>query len=485
MRPFKLMIAFMLVIELSATVTAVTKDVMLEPRTTTLNDTVEDLFVITNLDHESGRTDSIHVTITYNATWNDGFANGTASKNINKYTASGTGDLTVSGNVTSVLLCGTLETDANDTNPDNDEGCWELSRNLTGTRQEENTSAYEETEGNTTLNETDDTNATIIEEPSTENNTVTGGEPVEEETTDCDPTSITGLPLIVDDGEKLRYGFEPWLDGDEVTYWVEDAFGNTLKKEVTTSIDSRKSYTPRTDEKDTAVIIKAVRVREGCDDSETSAVVVVRGEEGACDVPEEEDDDGPCVCEFSCPECEVPEPFTSLYVRASKHRETITMYGKSEDESLAWLVGAGEARKVAVPEGSFTLDVHPRPGNNTYFLIPVLGGKPRVARFELEGEEEKDNVEECVCEPSAAAQGSFSLPPRQEEESEETSEATGNVVLEAGNDGSGIITVLAGAAGFLILAATGMQRFKKKNRLQSDYVTRDEDGSEGDQTAGG
>ncbi|MBW2983302.1 hypothetical protein KY327_03280, partial [Candidatus Woesearchaeota archaeon] len=346
MRPFKLLLAFMLVIELSATAAAVTRDVSLEPRTTVLNDTVEDLFVITNLDHESGRTDRIHVTVWYNATWSDGFTNGTASKTINKYTASGMGDLAVAETVSTVLLCGSLETDANDTNPDNDEGCWELSRNLTGTREEENTSTDEGAEENTTLNETDDTNTTIIEESSTDNNTVTGGEPVEEETIDCDPISITGLPLIIDDGDKLRYGFEPWLAGDEVTYWVEDAFGGELKKEVTTSSDSRKSYTPHTDEKDTAVIIKAVRAREGCEDSEDTAVVVIRGEEDACDVPEEKDDEGPCVCEFNCPEWDMPEPFTSLYVRASKYRETITMYGKSEEESLAWLVGTGEARKV-------------------------------------------------------------------------------------------------------------------------------------------
>ena len=484
MRPLKLLLVLLIIIAFSSPAVALTRDIMLEPRTTALNDTVDDLFIITNLDHESGRTDSIRVTIRYNATWVDGYANGTASKTINKYTASGTGALTIDGAVSTVLLCGAVETDVNDTNPDNDEGCWELSRNLTGTQQEENPTFIEESEEqNATLNETDDTtdedtNTTTEEEPSTESNTTTSGEPDEEEHPDCDPISITGLPLITADGEKLRYAFEPWLEGDQVTYWIEDAFGDNLKREVSTTTDSRKSYTPHTDEKDTAIIIKARRERDGCEDAETTAVVVVRGEEDACQAPDEEDE-GPCVCEFTCPTCDVPAPFTSLYVRASNHKETITMYGRSEEESLAWLVGANEARKVAVPEGSFKLRIHPSAGNNTYLLVPVMGGEPQVARFTLESEEaEEGPAAERTCEETlAGTRGSYRLPPNT------TAPATtGSVVLEEDADGTGLIPVLAGAAGFLVLAATGMQRFKKKPSLRGGHgVTREQAEPEGNQ----
>lgn len=69
--------------------------------------------------------------------------------------------------------------------------------------------------------------------------------------------TITADKLIYEGGETIK--FWPHLNDGEgaITYWVEDYFGNIRKKEVTSSTDSLRSYTPAKPDYSEVLILKA------------------------------------------------------------------------------------------------------------------------------------------------------------------------------------------------------------------------------------
>jgi len=75
--------------------------------------------------------------------------------------------------------------------------------------------------------------------------------------------------------EKITYAFSEWEEGDSITYWIEDLFGKIWKKAYTSTNNNKKSYTPKIDEEDRVLIIKAEREREGCPRTFTEAQVII------------------------------------------------------------------------------------------------------------------------------------------------------------------------------------------------------------------
>lgn len=253
-------------------------------------------------------------------------------------------------------------------------------------------------------------------------------EPITEEN-HCDNFSLTALPVSVNTGEKISFGFSNWKTNDSVTYWVEDITGTILKDEYTTTSSTKKSYTPKLDGKERAIVFKAVRERDGCEEASAEQLVIVLGEEMACAEPE------------PCPEivCEAPVTPASLYVRAERWQETITLYGRVEQQGTYVLFGEESPITITLEEGVFSVNITPRKGENTYGLVFADGGIPLLASFTLSFEEEEPSVN-----------GTLVIPPP----------VTGDVILD--NDTSKNTSLIAGLTG---LAGAGLLISGLKTKL--------------------
>ena len=258
------------------------------------------------------------------------------------------------------------------------------------------------------------------------NGSVTAPDTIQEEEEDpCPNLTITGLPQVSEEGEKLSFGFAPWEEGDEVTYWVEDIHAETLKDPYTTTSKSKKSYTPSIEGEERVIFFKASREREGCEESTGEAMVAVQGEPVVCETPE------PIIINQSC---EPEEDVVSLYVRAELWQEDITLYGNVKRSGAYLLFGNEGVREVELEEGPLSLTIHPATGANTYGLVLADGGMPMLANFSLRGEEETAN--------ETATNATLIIEPPS---------ATGEVVLE--DDTAKNMSVIAGLSG---LAGAGL-----------------------------
>lgn len=260
---------------------------------------------------------------------------------------------------------------------------------------------------------------------------------------DCEPLLIEGLPLIAESGEKLSYGFAPWQEGDEVTYWIEDINGDDLKAPVSTTTKTKKQYTPKTEKEQQAFVFKAVRARSGCNESGATAVVVVRG-------------GGEEACECEEVVCEGEEPLiTSLYVLAKNYQDEVSLYGNAREATDAWVVGESESQLVSLPQGRFGIVVKPVPGENT-FGVAAVRDVVSVAFTLAGGEEEKPEEEPPAEEPIANETNSTSLQPSYSFEPP----LTGMVIAENGSGNAPLI--IGGGAG---LAGLGLaaSRIKRKH----------------------
>jgi len=215
------------------------------------------VFTITNADHETGRRENILVNLTYHVRLNNQtITHGTSTHVINKYTRTGTGILIINTTSEGVMsICGSITSNITDPNTTNNHGCWHYTVVNATTRFLPELTIPSREEENTTL-------------PSTSSH----------DSSHCDEFMIRGVPRISNNNEQLTYSFTPWREGDEVTYWVEDVFGNTLKQPVTTKRKTKKTYTPRITGREQTIIIKAVRTRKGCDDAVNETIITIRGE---------------------------------------------------------------------------------------------------------------------------------------------------------------------------------------------------------------
>lgn len=272
-------------------------------------------------------------------------------------------------------------------------------------------------------------------------------ETVDEPRNNCTNMSITGLPLLSESDEKLSYTFTPWQEGDSVTYWIEDAFGETIKNAYTTTSKSKKSYTPSTDQPEQAFVFFAEREREGCPTITTKQVVVITNDEATieeCVLPEEETME--------------EESISSLYVRATYYQDTITLYGNAKTAGDYVLFGEETPREVSLEQGTFSLSITPEIGLNTYGIVPA--DKARMATFELIDKDAEETPGEAPLEnesnSSLAADYTFTPP---------TNNLTGMVVLEDGKgNATPLLLGLCGVAGLLLAFLRKTKPLRIKNR---------------------
>jgi len=203
-----------------------------------LGKTYTGLFRIDNLGHVSGITDYINLTVTYNISGPDFFKHDVFElANLNSYKTAGTGNFKPdkAGNYT---ICGKIiSSTIDDLNKEDDISCKNISViNTLGIPC--NISLNIGTWKNLYFNE---------------------------------PT-VFYLNL---NNESFPFVIE---------YWVEDLFGNIVKKPINTTNTNKKSFSPRFDEPDKAFLIKANLVFIACNDSNkddnyAEKLFVVKGKE--------------------------------------------------------------------------------------------------------------------------------------------------------------------------------------------------------------
>ncbi len=203
-----------------------------------LGKTYTGLFRIDNLGHVSGITDYINLTVVYNISGPDFFKQEVFElTNLNSYKTAGTGSFKPekAGNYT---ICGQIiNSTVDDQNKEDDISCKNISViNTLGIPC--NISLNIGTWKNLYFNE----------------------------------PSVFYLNL---NNESFPFVIE---------YWVEDLFGNIIKKPINTTNTNKKSFSPRFDEPDKAFLIKARIIFVACNDSNkednyAEKLFVVKGEE--------------------------------------------------------------------------------------------------------------------------------------------------------------------------------------------------------------
>jgi len=203
-----------------------------------LGKTYTSLFRIDNLGHVSGITDYINLSVLYNISGHNFFKQDVFElTNLNSYKTAGTGGFKPdkAGNYT---ICGKIiSSTINDLNKEDDISCKNISViNTLGIPC------------NVSLNIGTWKNIYF------------------------DESSVFYLNL---NNESFPFVIE---------YWVEDLFGNTVKKAINTTNTNKKSFSPRFDEPDKAFLIKANLIFVACNDSNkkdnyAERLFVVKGEE--------------------------------------------------------------------------------------------------------------------------------------------------------------------------------------------------------------
>ena len=200
--------------------------------------TYTSLFRIDNLDHVSGITDYINLTVVYNISGPDFLKQEVFElTNLNSYKTAGTGSFKAekAGNYT---ICGQiLSSTVNDQNKEDDIDC-----------------------KNVYVINTLGISCNISLNIGTWKNLY------------FDEPTVFYLNL---NNESFPFVIE---------YWVEDLFGNIIKKPINTTNTNKKSFSPRFDEPDKAFLIKARVVFIACNDSNKNdnyaeRLFVVKGEE--------------------------------------------------------------------------------------------------------------------------------------------------------------------------------------------------------------
>jgi len=331
----------------------------------------------------------------------------------------------------------------------------------------------------------------------------------------CDNFSIQVVEKIYTHEEKISYSFSGFSEGDNITYWIEDLFGEIWKNNYTSSNNNKKSYTAKIKEKDRVLILKAERSRKGCDISfaERKLIIIRKNneekeeentstknktiskeivdekieenikisyyddevqsgenihvelevqknsnrnnafylwlenekeekntevkinlhEKGKYELEieypiqleecgnafqknylhfsglGEEEEEKVYVLQEACPKIEEEDcaeliiendivleenPISSLYVRAKKWQENISLYSKVEKETDTWIIGP-VAKYKKLEAGTNNINISPHIGNNTFALLTEKG-KGKIIHFYLEGEERKKKKIERV-----------------------------------------------------------------------------------------
>jgi hypothetical protein len=200
-----------------------------------LGETFTNLFKIENIDHVSGTTDHINVTIWYNIS--GGFIGTLDISDINSYVTSNTGNFTplISGTYT---ICGWIvNASINDTNKEDDLDCKEI----------------------------------VV---------------VDTSMLSCDISiKLVTNKTIYNQSEPIK--FQNIISNESfpfiIEYWAEDLFGNFIKNKYNTTNTNQKSFIPSFEGKELAVILKN-RLYPLCNDSDISdntaqQLVVVKGTE--------------------------------------------------------------------------------------------------------------------------------------------------------------------------------------------------------------
>lgn len=263
--------------------TAITKDIQIQTIPESLQDDFSHLFIITNLDHKTGVTDSIAINLTHNITAiiKDNVTITSSQNNsyvINKFTKK-TPSYNLPNNTIYLILCAHIYPNITDPNHLNNKGCWNISStNITSYPPILNLSSVE-VQTNTTFHNQTLTNAS--DQLSSANNTLQN--PAFEDNTQsqnsCQELHIQGISQIHPNNQKIEFSFTPFQKEDIITYWIEDLDQNIIKNKITTSSPTKKSFTPKIQVSEKALILYVEKQAPNCAQMRKEQLFVVTKKE--------------------------------------------------------------------------------------------------------------------------------------------------------------------------------------------------------------
>lgn len=343
-----------------------------------------------------------------------------------------------------------------------------ISINETGPAINETTNATVNVTINTSINITTNASINSTSNTSSDSNITNATEPLANL---CSVSiNITTDKIIYENGEAMEFTIMLSNKSREfiIEYWIEDLFGSEIKARRNTSLLTKKSFTPKIDDKDKVMVAKAKLIYVDCNNSnpaqESGSLFIVKFSEWQ---PTEEK-------KCSCPSCssssktttsstgtasstskagstsstelmKIPESkketakIVSFYTRTKKWRDNITLYANVElgkyvraEELELLLISDLEEQKLGInSSGTISLDAKAGPGRNIFTLNLLDEGiiiDTRMLEANLSIEEK-----EVLAEKS-----SFAGPNAPDEQSVQnstkaTDPLTGKVVYESSN----------------------------------------------------
>ena len=133
-------------------------------------------------------------------------------------------------------------------------------------------------------NQTNSTNNTTNQTNATNSTNSTINETNQASSTCISKISInTTKDIFTDESIKFRHIVNSSEDNFSIVYWIEDLFGNVVKKQYETKTLTEKSFTPHPSEKDTVYIIKSIL--KGCNESYAEKIVIYKTNKDIEDEP--------------------------------------------------------------------------------------------------------------------------------------------------------------------------------------------------------
>ncbi len=217
-----------------------------------------------------------------------------------------------------------------------------------------------------TTNYTNSTNITILNETGIESNNTNQSNTTENNSSEaiCAASILISTTKDVFFEESIK--FKHIINSSEdfyITYWIEDLFGNIVKKEYETTTLTEKSFTPKPKENDRVYIIKSIL--HGCEEEYSEKLVIFRKENEIFEKEEDEESESKEYTDEDTKEEEQKKKFSYSII---SHTANITQgsYGSvivelnSDDEDHLIRISAylyrGPKKYSEVSEKSLTLE---------------------------------------------------------------------------------------------------------------------------------
>jgi len=199
---------------------------------------------------------------------------------------------------------------------------------------------------------------------------------------------------IYNSGEKIIYEnkLSSKPDDFKIEYWIEDLFGNIIKKKTIASNTNSKSYTPKINSKQEVIVIKN-NLNVDCNNignTSSEKIVIVKNNAFSAD---------PSL------ETKIFENFTkgkivSFYTRAKKFSDEIKLFANVDGQGELILIFNNRSySKYIFEKATYEFNISPIHGNNSFKLMLISNSRildSKTLQVFFPFPEKKEDLEETT-----------------------------------------------------------------------------------------